>query len=127
MMPNSGTLIVRTFVSRAQLPVPGATVIIYTVLADGRHNLVAIRATDESGVAGPVELAATDSRGLTPDAPVPFTDYQMIVEHPDYQLALFKDLQIFPGVETVQDILLLPLSVPESPDSNVTTVTPQPL
>jgi len=126
-MPQTGSLIVRTFVSRAQLPVPNATVIVYANRPDSRHELLAIRTTNESGVAGPVSLPATGSQGLTPDAPVPFTDYQMIVEHPDYQLALFKNLQVFPDVETVQDVLLIPLSVPESSDSNTTTVTPQPL
>ena len=127
-MPQSGSLIIRTYVSRAQLPVPDATAIVYTTDKDGRHHLLAIRITDESGIAGPIELAApSDSMGLTPDSPIPFTDYQLIVEHPDYQLALFQDLQVFPGVETVQDVPLIPLSVPEGADSNTTTVTPQPL
>jgi len=126
-MSSTGSLIVRAFVSRAQLPVPDATTIIYTDSADGRHNLVALRTTNESGIAGPIELAAGDSMGLTPNGPAPFTNYQLIVEHPGYQLALFRNLQIFPGIETVQDILLVPLSVPEGSDSDTTTVTPQPL
>lgn len=126
-MPQSGSLIVRTFVSRAQLPVPDATVIVYATDPDGRHTLLAIRTTDESGVAGPISLATNGSMGLTPDSPIPFTDYQLVVEHPGYQLALFNDLQVFTGVETVQDVPLIPLSVPEGADRNTTTVTPQPL
>lgn len=126
-MSKSGTLLVRVFLSRAQLPIPDATVAVYTVLPDSRRKLLAVRITDESGVAGPITLPTGDSMGLTPDAPVPFTDYQLIVEHPDYQIAVFEDLQLFPGVETVQDVPLIPLSAAESPDSNTTTVTPQPL
>ena len=126
-MSKTGSLIVRTFVSRAQLPVPDATVIVYSSRPDGKHDLIAIRSTDESGVAGPIKLVTNDSQGLTPSSPIPFTDYQMIVEHPGYQVALFEDLQVFPDVETVQDVLLIPISVPENPDFNTTTVTPQPL
>lgn len=126
-MPTSGSLIVRVFVSRAQLPIPGATVIVYTNGSNGQHNLLAIRHTNESGIAGPIELATNGSLGLTPDAPIPFTNYQLVVEHPNYQLALFEDLQVFPGVETIQDVPLIPLSVPEGSDSNTTTVTPQQL
>ena len=126
-MPQSGSLLVRVFVSRAQLPVPGATVIIYADDPNGRHHLLAIRSTNESGTAGPITLVTGDSMGLAPNGPTPFTNYQLIVEHPDYQLALFKNLQVFPGVETTQDVPLIPLSIPETPDSNTTTVTPQPL
>ena len=126
-MSQTGSLIVRTYVSQAQLPVPNATVIIYSIMQNDQKNLIAIRATNESGIAGPIELTAGDSKGLTPDSPIPFTDYQLLVEHPDYQLAIFRDLQIFPGVQTLQDVALIPLSVPEGVDSNTTTVTPQTL
>lgn len=127
-MSRSGSLIVRAYVSNAQLPVPDATVIVYSTGKDGRHELIAIRSTNESGIAGPIDLPTPgDSMGLSPDSPAPFTDYQLIVEHPSYRLALFKNLQVFPGVETVQDVPLIPISVPENPDSNTTTVTPQQL
>lgn len=126
-MPQSGALLVRTFVSRAQLPVPDATVLVYRTEQDGRHTLLAIRATDESGIAGPISLESGDSMGQSPNGPSPFQNYQLIVEHPGYQLAVYENLQVFSGVETVQDIPLLPLSVPEGEDSNTTTVTPQEL
>lgn len=126
-MPQTGSLIVRAYVSRAQLPVQDATVIIYVNAPNDRHQLLSIKTTNESGIAGPITLPTSDSLGLSPNSPAPFTSYQLIVEHPGYQLALFNDLQVFPGVETVQDVPLIPLSVPESPDRNSTTVTPQPL
>lgn len=126
-MSKSGSLLVRVFLSRAQFPIPGATVAVYTVLPNRKRKLFAVRITDESGIAGPLFLPTGDSMGLTPNSPTPFTDYQLIVEHPDYQLAVFKDIQLFPDVETVQDVPLIPLSVSEAPDFNTTTVTPQPL
>lgn len=126
-MAKTGSLIVRTFVSKAQLPVPDATVVVYTLASNGQKELLAVRTTNESGIAGPIELAATDSLGLTPNSPTPYVDYQILVEHPNYQLAIFRDLQIFPGVQTIQDVPLIPFSVPENDDSNTTTVTPQQL
>lgn len=128
-MAQSGTLFVRTFVSRAQLPVSGATVIVSVPQADGRHKLLAIRQTNESGVAGPITLEAPEaSESLTPGHNgTAFSTYTLVVEHPDYQLAVFDQLQVFPGVETVQDVPLIPLSANERDRSDLVTVTPQPL
>lgn len=128
-MADSGTLIVRTFVSRAQLPVSDATVIISSPGADGRQKLVSILRTNESGVAGPIALEAPAAAGsLSPGHnSSAFSSYTLVVEHPNYQLALFDQLQIFPGVETIQDVPLIPLSANGRNESDLTTVTPQPL
>ena len=128
-MAQSGRLIVRVFLSSAQLPIPGATVIVSTPSGDGRQKLLSIQLTDESGVAGPITLEAPEkSESLTPGHnDSAFSNYTLVVEHPDYQLALFDQLQIFPGVETVQDVPLIPLSANERNESDLITVTPQPL
>ena len=128
-MSQSGTLVVRTFVSRAQLPISNATVIVSLPESSGRHKLLAIRQTDESGVAGPIVLDAPNTaESLTPGHnSEAFSAYTLIVEHPDYQLAVFDQLQVFPGVATVQDVPLIPLSANERDRSDLVTVTPQPL
>ena len=128
-MAQNGTLLVRTFVSNAQLPVSGATVIVSKPDGAGRQKLLSIQLTDESGVASPITLEAPDTSGsLTPgNNGSAFADYTLVVEHPGYQLALFDKLQIFPGVETVQDVPLIPLSPNERNESDLVTVTPQPL
>lgn len=128
-MAQSGTLFVRTFVSNAQFPISGATVIVSAPSGDGRQKLLSIQQTDESGVAGPITLEAPDkSEGLTPDSKnAAFSTYTLVVEHPDYQLAVFDNLQIFPGVETMQDVPLIPLSANGRNQADTTIVTPQPL
>ena len=129
-MPQSGTLIVRVYASRAQLPIPGATVLVSAVDSEGRHQLLHLLSTDESGVAGPIRLDAPDSAlSQSPGSPLPFASYTVIVEHPGYQVAFFRDLQIFSGVETIQTVPLIPLAIPqeEGLPSDVTQVTPQPL
>ena len=100
-MPQTGSLTVRAFTSQAQLPVPGATVIISGPSEDGRRNVLSIQTTDSSGTTKPVQLAAT-----------------------------FEQLQVFPGVETVQNVPLMPLPQPASGDGDAASpvvVTPQPL
>lgn len=128
-MPQNGSLIVRVFVSRAQLPIRGATVITALREPDGKQKLLSIQTTDESGIAGPISLPAPEQ--IESDSPnpsqSPFSSYTLVVEHPNYQLAVFENLQIFPGVETVQNVAMIPLSIPEDDRSNLTIVTPQPL
>ena len=129
-MPQTGSLVVRAFTSQAQLPVSGATVIISSPSEDGRRKVLSIQMTDESGGTKPIELEAPD-KGLSegPGQAVPFSDYSLVVEHPEYYLATFEKLQVFPGVETVQNVPLVPLPQPAGDNTNAApvVVTPQPL
>lgn len=129
-MPQTGSLVVRTFTSQAQLPVSGATVIISSRDTDGRHKVYSIQTTDESGGTQPFQLEAPDvSLGMSPGQAAPFSDYSLVVEHPEYFLATFEQLQVFPGVETVQNVPLVPLPQPAggSGSAEPVVVTPQPL
>lgn len=132
-MPQTGSLIVRTFTSQAQLPVSGSTVIISSREADGRHKVFSIQTTDLSGSTKPFRLDAPDEAlGFTPDQDgIPFSDYSLVVEHPEYFLATFEKLQVFPGIETVQNVPLVPLPQPIAGDRDDSAapvvVTPQPL
>ena len=59
-----------------------------------------------------------------------FDQDALVVEHPDYYLATFEQLQVFPGVETVQNVPLMPLPQPANGDGDAASpvvVTPQPL
>ena len=129
-MAQTGSLIIRAFTSQAQLPVSGATVIISSPAEDGRRKVLSIQTTDESGGTQPVRLEAPDlSLSESPGGAVPFSDYSLVVEHPDYYLATFEKLQVFPGVETVQNVSLIPLPQPAGDNINAVpvVVTPQPL
>jgi len=121
---HSGTLEVWVTASRAQLPVEGATVAVTTAGPENRQ-LLALLVTNESGRAGPVTLASPSggNMGLEPGGPAPFTDYSLWVEHPEYEVARIDRLQIFPGVDSVQQINLLPLSMPSWEGGSVDTET----
>lgn len=132
-MPQTGSLVVRAFTSQAQFPVSGATVIITSRDEQGRYSVYSIQTTDQSGGTPPFELQAPDiSLGLSPNdgqGEAPYSSYSLIVEHPEYFLATFDRLQVFPGVETVQNVPLVPLPQPMGSAQNpeAVVVTPQPL
>lgn len=131
-MAQTGTLVVRVSTSQAQLPVANATVVVYALGEDGRRNVQSIQITDSSGGSAPIQLDAPDyDLSQSPGSPLPFASYALLVEHPDYYLALFEQLQIFSGVETVQHVSLTPLPQPSNPEDDdfapPVVVTPQPL
>ena len=126
-MEGTGTLLVRTFLSRAQFPVPGATAVVASAQPDGRYQLLAARITDESGLVGPFTLEAPEaSVGLTPNGGIPFSNYLLMVEHPEYEMEVYLDLQVFPGIQTVQEVPMIPRQA-QGAEEEITVVTPQPL
>ena len=129
-MPQTGSLAVRVFTSQAQLPVSGATVIISGREKDDRYNIFSIQSTDSSGSTKAFPLDAPDlALSEAPGGAPPFSDYSLVVEHPGYYLATFEKLQIFPGIETVQNVSLVPLPQPSAGQdaAEPVIVTPQPL
>lgn len=131
-MQETGSLRVRVFTSRAQLPIEGASVILSGPVVDGRRELLSVQRTDSSGVAGRITLDTPDlSLSQDPGNAVPFASYTLVVEHPGYYMAVFEGIQVFSGIETVQDVSLNPLPQPIQPEDgdadNPVVVTPQTL
>ena len=115
---------------RAQIPVTGATVAVTHPSAGGKHLLVALRVTDESGHTQPVTLPTPPAaESEHPGTAAPYTLCDLWVEHPDFQMLHMENVQIFSGVETLQDAELLPLpEFPEQRDmTRIVHLTSQPL
>lgn len=107
-MAGKGQLTVRTYTSRAQLPVEGAAVSV-TQRTDNGARLLAHRITDESGRIEPISFDTPDrSESLSPGNSQPWTAVDITADHPDYDRVLVENVQIFPGVDTEQEIELLP-------------------
>ena len=119
-MQETGRLIFRVYTSDADLPVEGATV-----------RLLGIRVTGSSGETDPVEIAAPSlSLSQTPENTVqPWTGLSVMVEHPDYERVTLQGLQVFPGIETIQTVRLLPLRRfdPQKDGQEDFTFPPQPI
>lgn len=74
-MAEQGTVVVRAYTSRAQIPVTGATVAVTHPSAGGKHLLVALRVTDESGHTQPVTLPRLLPQRVSiraPQRPIPY-------------------------------------------------------
>lgn len=113
-MQATGTLSVRVFTSRAQLPLEGATVVVAQRGEGSRYELLSIQNTDSSGLIRPVTIDApppgeSTSPGGLPGPGLPFALCDVWAEQPGYIMLHVENVQIFPGVETMQNMALIPL------------------
>lgn len=127
-MASIGTIIVRVFTSRAELPIQGALVT-FTRKWYGTNVVLAQRVTDTSGKTAPVPLSTPSLADSThPSDLASFALCDVWVEHEGYQRFLAEDVQVFPGVQTVQKVELIPLPEHGSPqDGRMVVVPPQDL
>ena len=113
-MQATGTLSVRVYTSQAQIPLEGATVVVAAPGEEGKYKLLSIQNTDSSGQICPVTIDApalgeSTSPGGLPGDGAPFALCNVWAEQPGYAMLQMENVQIFPGVETVQDMELIPL------------------
>ena len=113
-MPYSGTLMTRVFTSRSQLPVEDAAVSILQHEPGGRQRLINIQTPD-----------AQNSQ--SPGQETPFSLCDIWVECPGYQLLLIQNVQIFPGIASIQDLPLIPLAETGGRPASKVDISPQDL
>ncbi len=109
-MPENGYLTIRVYQANAQLPLTGAAIAV-TQPADSGSRLIASRLTDRSGKAGPITIA-TPSRAdsQVPGFSRPFAVVDVTAEKPGYERILVENVQLFSGIETQQNLKMIPLS-----------------
>ena len=116
-MDAKGSVIARVYTSEAYLPLPNAPVTFSRSDPDGTKQLIALRFTDSSGITEPIYLDTPDlSESLSPgNSQFPYTTVDIQASYPGYRSITFLGVQVFPGVETIQGIQLLPVSEPDNP------------
>ena len=130
-MKTTGSLTVRVYTSQAQIPLEGAAVVVTSRGEDGKLRLLTVQSTDRSGEIRAIRVeapAAGESTSAHPAGePAPFAVCDVWAEHPGYAMVRVDGVQIFSGVETIQDIELLPLAEGQSSLQNrsVLEITPQ--
>ena len=113
-MQATGILSVRVYTSQAQIPLEGVTVVVAAPGEEGKWKLLSLQSTDSSGLIAPVTIDAPDlgestSPGGLPGDGAPFAQCDVWAEQPGYAMLQISGVQIFPGVETMQDMELIPL------------------
>ena len=117
-MESTGRLSVRVYTSNAQLPLEGATVVVTGQGTGGKRQLLSVQTTDSSGKIRPVTIQTPElwesTQPRREGAPVPYAVCSVWAEAPGYAMLQVDGVQIFPGVETVQNMMMLPLVRGES-------------
>lgn len=125
-MSNSGTLVTRVFTGRSQLPIQDASVSVVQHQADGGH-LLDLQVSDRSGSTLPLSIQTPSLQSSqSPGQSRPFAVCDIWVEHAGYQLLIIQNVQLFPGVVSIQELPLLPLSAAEHAVDTV-SISPQDL
>ena len=116
-MTSTGKLRVRVYTSQAELPLEGATVVVTQQNRDGKYRQLSVQATDSSGLIEPVEIptpALGESPHPVPEGEPAFAVCSVWAEQPGYVMLQVNGVQVFPGVETLQEMELIPLAEGES-------------
>lgn len=110
----TGYIQVHAYASNAQIPIKDAAISI----TDMSGSAIAFRLTNRSGLLdAPIEIEVPDvSSGQTPDTGIiPYSVVNLYARAEDYEGITVEKLQIFPGVTTLQNLEMIPLS--EFPDA----------
>ena len=108
---STGTLRVEVYIAREALPLPGALVEIYNVNEwQSGSPPIARLIVDESGQTEAVTLNAPDAElSQSPcEGVIPYSTYDVIVQMSGYQSQLILGVQIFAGVEALQQVEMVP-------------------
>lgn len=122
-MPSNGYITARAYMSDALLPLQNVAVTF--VASDG--TAIAMRLTNRSGLTEPVAIPTPDrAESETPEENGrPFTSITVYAWKSGFEQVAANNVQIFPGVTTVQNLEMVPLSeLPDRWDENVVYNTP---
>ena len=108
-MNNTGTVQTHVFVSRANLPLPGATVTVTRRTDAGGEELIAVQQTDSSGTTPLISVSTPETaESQSPGAGKGYSFMDITADLPGYEQVTVRDVQVFPGILTLQEIQLLP-------------------
>ena len=116
-MTSTGKLSVRVYTSQAELPLEGATVVVTQQSGTGKYRLLSVQATDSSGLIQTIEIPTPvvgESTHPVHNGEQVFAVCSVWAEHPGYVMLQVNGVQVFQGVETVQEMPLIPLAEGES-------------
>ena len=117
---------VTTMISTADAAIPVSMAYVWICQGD---DLISFQLTDENGKTGPVEIETPDrSESLSPNiGSTPFAVCNIHIYHPMYEPFEVKNAQVFAGVNTLQELSLVPLPEfsPAGDNLSVSNVTRQ--
>lgn len=103
-----GTMSVETYASDRVFGIVNARIMVFIPLESG-NVLIFDGLTDIDGTSRRIELPAPSKQtSLSPNAKgLPYAGYTVLVEHPDYVRAVFFNVPVFEGIESIQPVQML--------------------
>ncbi|MBO5050439.1 MAG: hypothetical protein J6C41_08460 [Oscillospiraceae bacterium] len=108
-MSNIGYIQVHAYTAKAQLPLRNVAI----AVTNDQGKTIALRMTNSSGkIDRPVEIQVPiPAAGLSPNTGiVPYSTVNLYAKVADYEEIEANNIQVFPGIITVQDLQMIPLS-----------------
>lgn len=122
----SGSMGVNVSVWNSNFGVSNARVIVLAPLESG--NVVIFKGlTDTVGRTPVFDLPAPPRQSsLTsdPDTALPYVGYTVLVEHPDYARAVFTNVPVFEGTQSVQPVSLFPKNTQSQRETQINVIEP---
>lgn len=108
-MATSGTLVTRVFTGRGELPVAGATISIVQRDTQGQMELLSVQVSDAVGDTVPLVIDTPHlDLSQSPGSVEPFAVVDIWADRQGFDLLVVRDVQIFPGVTSLQELPLVP-------------------
>lgn len=130
-MQEYGTVVAQIVTSNAQIPVQGAAMTITKELPGGGQELLAVRISNYDGFTAPftVETPPASESENRQTAEKPYTSLTLRTDRAGYCRVIVRGAQVFPGTQTVQQMVLIPTpTLPESySDTQEVDIPPQEL
>ncbi len=124
-MADTGTLVVRVFTSRGELPVQDASISVIQQGAQG-NDLLALQTSGRNGTTAPITIPSPgQENSQRPDQSTPYALCDIWVERAGYHLLVVRGVQIFPGVTSFQSIPLIPQNPADGMWVDTVDITPQ--
>ena len=127
-MATSGTLVTRTFTGRGELPVAGVTVSVVQRDPRGQMELLSVLVSDAVGGTVPIVIETPHlDLSQSPGNPVPYAVVDIWADRQGFELLVIEDVQIFPGVTSIQELPLIPRPEDGGRGGESVEITPQDL
>ena len=127
-MATSGTLLTRTFTGRGELPLAGVTVSVVRRDPQGRMELLSVLVSDAVGDTVPIVIETPHlDLSQSPGNPVPYAVVDIWADRQGFELLVIEDVQIFPGVTSIQELPLIPRPEDGGRGGESVEITPQDL
>lgn len=129
-MGSEGKILVRVSAAENAIPLEGVTVVITRRGSGAVLELLGLRSTNADGQTTPVPVSTPDRElSESPSGEKSWSSVDITADMPGYERVIVENVQVFPGVTTIQDFALIPLE--DYPDqwskTEVFDVTPQEL